>query len=118
MVDRTGEHPQNGRTAMFANLRKDFPAPSMTVFFTLQALDVLTTLIGLRLGASEASFFVGQLMRVGTLGALLISKTFAILLVCAALKFRRGRVIVFLNYWFAALITWNLITIIISMARS
>ena len=86
----------------------------MTVFFSLQVLDVLTTLIGLRLGASEASFFVGRLMKLGPLEALLISKTFAIILVAAALGFKRPRVVVFLNYWFAALITWNLATIIYS----
>ena len=86
----------------------------MTVFFSLQALDVLTTLIGLRVGAREASFFVGQLMQLGPLQALLISKTFAVLLGCAALRLRRPRLIVFLNYWFAVVITWNLITIIYS----
>jgi hypothetical protein len=99
---------------MFINIRREFPTPSMTVFFSLQALDVVTTLIGLRLGAGEASFFVGRLMRLGPIEALLISKTFALLLAMAALKFNRRRVIVFLNYWFAALITWNLATIVFS----
>jgi hypothetical protein len=99
---------------MFFNLPREFPAPSMTVFFSLQALDVLTTLIGLRVGASEASFFVGRLMQFGPVEALLISKTFAVILAGAALRFHRPRVIVFLNYWFAVVITWNLITIIYS----
>ena len=99
---------------MLINLPREFPAPSMTVFFSLQALDVVTTLIGLRVGASEASFFVGRLMQFGPVEALLISKTFAVLLGAAALRFHRPRVIVFLNYWFAVVITWNLITIIYS----
>jgi hypothetical protein len=102
---------------MFINLRKEFPSPSMTVFFSLQALDVFTTLLGLKLGAGEASFFVGRLMNLGTLEGLLISKIFAVILVAMAIKFHRQRVIVFLNYWFAALITWNLVTIISSFAR-
>ena len=102
---------------MFANLRREFPTPSMTVFFSLQALDVVTTLLGLRLGASEASFFVGRLIKLGPLEGLLIAKLFAIILVAAALGFHRPRVVVFLNYWFAALITWNLATIITSLAR-
>jgi hypothetical protein len=101
---------------MFANLRK-FPAPSMTVFFSLQALDVVTTLLGLRLGAGEASFFVGRLIKLGPLEGLIIAKVFAIILVTAALAFHRPRVVVFLNYWFAALITWNLITIMMSFAK-
>jgi len=99
---------------MFINIRREFPAPFLKVFFSLQALDVLATLIGLRLGAGEASFFVGRLMSLGPVSALMISKTFAVLLAMAALKFKRPRVLVFLNYWFAALITWNLAAIIFS----
>src|SRR5580698_2373908 len=91
--------------------RREFPAPSMSVFFALQTLDVLTTLIGLHLGAKEASVFVGRLLQLGPLAGLLISKCFAVILAAAALAFRRPRVIVFLNYWFAALIAWNLFTI-------
>ncbi len=56
-------------------------------------------------------------MNLGTLEGLLISKIFAVILVGAALAFRRQRVVVFLNYWFAALITWNLVTIVTSLAR-
>jgi hypothetical protein len=102
---------------MFWNIRREFPAPSLTVFFSLQALDVVTTLLGLRLGASEASFFVGRLMKLGAVEGLLISKLMAVILVAAAIGFRRPRVVVFLNYWFAALITWNLVTILASFAR-
>jgi len=102
---------------MFSNARREFPAPSLTVFFSLQALDVVTTLLGLRLGAGEASFFVGRLMKLGTLEGLLLSKVLAVILVATAMGFRRPRVVVFLNYWFAALITWNLLTILTSLAR-
>lgn len=90
---------------------KDFPAPSLAVFVFLQVLDVLTTLMGLRAGAQEASLFIGRLMNVGPVAGLLISKIIGVLLVAAALKFHRGRVIVFLNYWFALVVTWNLILI-------
>ena len=44
------------------------------------------------------------------LAALLI----AVLLVTVALKFKRPRVIVFLNYWFAAVVTWNCTLILLS----
>ena len=86
--------------------------PSMAVFFALQTLDVLTTLIGLHMGAREASMFVGRLLQLGPVAGLLISKCFAIILAAAALAFRRPRVVVFLNYWFAVLIAWNLYTIL------
>ena len=97
---------------MFANLRREFPTPSVSVFLTLQFLDVLTTLIGLRLGASEASLFISHLMRLGVVEALLISKLFALILASAAIGYRRGRVVVFLNYWFAVVVGWNLCAIL------
>ena len=96
---------------MFSIPRREMPNPSMTVFFLLQGLDVLTTLIGIHEGAREASFFVGRLMQLGPVEALIISKVFAIILVSAALAFKRPRVVVFLNYWFSVLIAWNLVTI-------
>ena len=92
-------------------LRRNFPAPSMSVFFALQALDVLTTLIGLQMGAREASFFVGRMLAIGPVAGLLISKCFAIILAAAALGFHRPRVVVFLNYWFVLIVGWNLFTI-------
>jgi hypothetical protein len=97
---------------MFGNLRREFPAPSLTTFVSLQTLDILTTLIGLRLGASEGSVFISRLMRLGPLQALLISKIFAALLVAMALRWKRPRVVVFLNYWFVLVVSWNLYTII------
>ncbi len=96
-------------------MRRPFPAPSMSIFFSLQALDVLTTLIGLHMGAREASFFVGRMLAIGPLPGLLISKCFAVILAAAALAFQRPRVVVFLNYWFAALIAWNLFTILTTL---
>lgn len=77
----------------------------------LQVLDVLTTLIGLQMGAQEASVFVGKLLQLGPIAGLLIPKAFAVILVIAAIGFKRARLIVFLNYWFAAVVTWNLVTI-------
>ncbi len=88
--------------------KRPFPAPSLTVFVALQVLDMLTTLLGLQLGAKEASIFLGSLMKVGPVAALLIAKIMAVLLIAAALKYKRPRVVVFLNYWFAAVVTWNL----------
>ena len=105
-------------TLTFANgtRARAFPEPSMSVFFALQALDVLTTLIGLHLGAGEASLFIGRLLQLGFVSGLLISKCFAIILASAALAFQRPRVVVSLNYWFAVLIAWNLYTILWSLA--
>ena len=96
----------------------NFPAPSLTVFVALQVLDILSTLLGLEMGAKEASFFVSKLMSIGPVAALLLAKILAVLLVSLALKFKRPRVVVFLNYWFAAVVTWNLGTILLSQLRA
>ena len=90
------------------------PVPSLTVFVALQCLDILTTLLGMQLGAHEMSFFIGHLMNAGPIGALLIAKIFAVLLVAAALRFNKPRFVVFLNYWFALVVSWNLAMILIA----
>ena len=94
------------------SMRRPFPAPSLTVFVVLQVLDMLTTLLGLELGAKEASLFLGRLMEIGPFAALLIAKIIAVLLVAMAIKYKRPRLVVFVNYWFAAVVTWNLVTIL------
>jgi hypothetical protein len=82
------------------------------VFIALHALDIFTTLLGMQLGAREGSIVLGRLMRAGPLAALLIAKIIAILLVTMAMRFERPHVVVFLNYWLAAVVSWNLIIII------
>jgi hypothetical protein len=94
-----------------------FPAPSLKVFVILQVLDIFTTLLGLRMGANESSMFIGRLMHAGPVAALLIAKLFAVVLVTIALKMRRPRTVVFLNYWFAAIVSWNLAMIVIAGLR-
>jgi hypothetical protein len=66
------------------------------------------------MGAQEGSMFLGRLMRAGPVAALLIAKIIAVLLVTIALKFKRPRVVVFLNYWFAAVVSWNLVIILLN----
>lgn len=85
--------------------------PSLSIFVFLQILDILTTLIGLRLGAGEASVFISRLMHLGPVPALMISKILAVMLVLIALRHRQPRVVVLANFWFAAVVTWNLVLI-------
>ena len=97
--------------------RREFPVPSLKTFVALQMLDVLTTLIGMRVGAGEASPFIGRLMHVSPISALLIAKIYAVLLVSLALRFKRPRLVVFINYWFAAVVGWNLVIILLARLR-
>jgi len=96
---------------MILRVRREFPTPSLAVFVFLQLLDILTTLLGLRVGAREGSLFIGRLMQVGPLAALLISKIIAVCLVGMAVRWHRPRVVVLVNYWVALVVVWNLIAI-------
>jgi hypothetical protein len=98
--DRPGAYAFAG-LAMIFRLRKEFPTPSLAVFVFLQLLDILTTLLGLRVGAREGSLFIGRLMKMDPMAALLIS----------TLRWHRPRVVVLVNYWVALVVVWNLIAI-------
>jgi hypothetical protein len=89
----------------------EFSSRAFTIFIVLQVLDVLTTLLGLRLGAGESNFFIGRLMQLGPLPGLLISKLICLSMVVTIVIFGRGRVMRLLNPWCAAVVTWNLFAI-------
>ncbi len=72
---------------------------------------MVTTLIGLRLGAQEGSTFIGHLLQTGPFSGLIISKILAAGLAAFAVFLNRKRLLVFLNFWFAAVVVWNLIAI-------
>jgi len=78
------------------------------VFFYLQLLDLLTTLIGLRLGAAEASPFVRLLMHAGPAFGIAASKVLAIALGAYCVYTRRLGVIRLMSYWYGGLVAWNL----------
>ena len=83
------------------------------VFFYLQALDFLTTLIGLKLGISEASPFIRFLLHYGPSVAVAASKIAALVLLVACIKLNRSHLLRYVNYWFAAVVVWNLVNILI-----
>ncbi len=79
------------------------------VFVLLQSLDMLTTLVGQRVGASEASPFIAWLMRLTTpLLGLVIAKCIAFGWAGYCLHRRKPFAIVLANYFFAAVVIWNL----------
>ena len=80
---------------------------SLQIFVYLQALDLLTTWSGLRMGLEEASPFIHLLMRLGPGMGILAGKIIAVLLGGFCVWTRRARVIRTINWWFAALVAWN-----------
>jgi hypothetical protein len=84
----------------------------VAVFVYLQALDVLSTLIGFSLGNTEASPFVRLLIRFGPVAGLVLSKAVALGLVAVCFAIKRMRLIRLINFWYAALVVWNLVTVL------
>jgi uncharacterized protein DUF5658 len=83
------------------------------VFLYLQILDFLTTLVGLKLGISEASPFIRSLLHFGPSVAVAASKIVAIALAGACVALNRSYLVRWINYWYAGLVVWNLCNILI-----
>ena len=90
----------------------------LTVFMCLQILDVLTTIVGLRMGAVEGSPFVAHLLRCGTVAGLIFAKVIACVLATWALLRNGERLLRIVNFWFVAIVGWNLIVIAVLNVKS
>ena len=82
------------------------------IFIYLQLLDLLTTLIGFRLGAAEASPFIRLLMHCGPALGVIISKAFALGLGALCIQLRKQYLIRWISYWYGALVVWNLMVML------
>jgi len=82
------------------------------VFIYLQLLDLLTTLVGLRLGAAEGSPFVRLLMQSSPAFGIAASKILALALGAYCVYTRRLRLIRLASYWYGGLVAWNLIILL------
>src|SRR5262245_18954461 len=81
--------------------------PGLHLFLLLQLLAVVTTLIGFQFGLGEASPFIRYLMQVGPTVGVIASKGVAVLLAAFCIASGRTRVIRYINFWYAALVVWN-----------
>lgn len=91
-------------------------SPILQVFLYLQVLDFLTTVLGFRLGLSEASPFVRMLTQVGPALGIALSKLIAVTLAVACLLLNKHRVLRWINYWYALLVAWNLTLMVLAGA--
>ena len=90
---------------------------TIKVFLYLQLLDLVTTLVGFKLGAGEASPFIQLLMCAGPTAGVAASKVIAVGLAALCVYLRRQRLIRFANYWYGSLVLWNVGIIILSASR-
>jgi len=82
------------------------------IFVYLQLLDLLTTLIGFRLGAGEASPFIRLLMHVGPTMGVIVSKMLALGLGALCVHTKRYHLMVWASYWYGGLVVWNLFVLL------
>lgn len=80
---------------------------TLEIFLYLQVLDLLTTVIGFRLGASEVSPFIRALIVFGPVTGVVLSKFIAVGIGGVCVATRRLHLITWINYWFAGLVLWN-----------
>jgi hypothetical protein len=92
--------------------------PAVHIFVYLQLLDFLTTLVGFRVGASEASPFIAHLIHATSpvLGVA-ASKVVGLGIGGLCVAMNRARLVGWINYWYAALVVWNLCIILEAGSR-
>ena len=83
------------------------------VFIYLQLLDLLTTLVGFKMGAGEASPFIRLLMQAGPATGVAISKLIALALGGLCLYLKKQHLIRWATYWYGALVVWNLMVMLV-----
>jgi hypothetical protein len=91
--------------------------PQFQIFLYLQVLDLLTTIIGLRLGLGEASPFIRGVIAWGPAAAVVMSKAVAFGLAGACVALKRRSLIGRINYGYAALAVWNLGLILMAAGK-
>jgi hypothetical protein len=81
---------------------------ALQLFFYLQLLDFMTTIVGFRLGGDEVSPFARWLTGFSPALGLAVAKVTAFAIAGVCIIRRKDRVIRWANYFFALLVVWNL----------
>jgi len=89
----------------------------LQIFVYLQVLDLLTTLIGFKLGASEASPFIRVLMHAGPTTGVILSKLVALGLAGLCVYTKKLHLIRWASYWYGVLVVWNLSVMLTATAH-
>jgi hypothetical protein len=87
------------------------------LFIYLQLLDLLTTLVGFKLGASEASPFIRMLMHAGPAAGVAASKLIALALGGLCIYLKKQHLIRWATYWYGGLVVWNLMVMLAAPGR-
>ena len=96
------------RSSDFTNPARTDRMPYVQVFIYLQLLDFLTTLVGFRFGAAEASPFIRMMMHFGPAAGVAFSKVVALGLGAVCVALNRHYLLRWISYWYCGIIVWNL----------
>jgi hypothetical protein len=86
--------------------------PYVHIFVYLQLLDFLTTVVGFRFGAAEASPFIRILMHWGPAVGVAASKVVALALGGVCIWLHKTHLLRWVSYWYGGLVVWNLCIIL------
>ena len=84
------------------------------VFIYLQLLDLLTTLVGFKVGVGEASPFIRMMMHAGPTTGVVMSKVLALGLGAFCVWTNKAHVVRWISYWYSGLIVWNLTVMLVA----
>ena len=87
------------------------------IFIYLQLLDLLTTLLGFRMGAAEASPFIRMMMHAGPATGVIASKVLALGIGALCVYVNKAHVIRWISYWYGGLVIWNLMVMLVATGQ-
>ena len=88
------------------------------LFIYLQLLDLLTTVLFLKLGLFEASWLVGALIRWSPILGVLAAKVGTIILGIIAVRLHKDRIMRLANVGYGGVVAWNLLCMIVAKLPS
>jgi len=86
--------------------------PIIQIFIYLQLLDLVTTLLGFKLGAQEASPFIRALMHTGPAMGVALSKGLALGIGGLCVYANKLHILKWITYWYGVLAIWNLMVML------
>ena len=86
----------------------------LSIFVYLQVLDLLTTILFLKLGLPEGNWLVGLLVQWSPWLGVLLAKLGTILVALIAVHYQKIRVMRLANVGYGGVVVWNLVIMILS----
>ena len=92
--------------------------PYVQIFVYMQLLDFLTTIVGFRVGAAEASPFIRLMMHFGPAAGVAMSKAVALGLGGLCVWLEKHYLLQWISYWYGGLVVWNLMILLATPAAT